>query len=154
MVLPLTLFAALGCGDATGPTGVTGTYVLQAVDGATVPAVYSVHFESDVFEGEPVDVVLAWQVVAGSLRLSGDSTFTANHFFRQIVKFLTVDTGEEVFTALYPEQPREIESGTFSVAGTVIQIMYANRTLNGSVSGDVLTLTEGIRGGGVWAYER
>jgi hypothetical protein len=134
--LALTLIAALGlaaCGGEGATAPVTrppevpvtppappevGTYALQTVDGASVPAVY---FLGGDFR---------FDVTAGSVVLKPDRTFR----IALTIRFVGVEGTTET-----PDQ--EVETGTYEVSGSTITLRSsAGETITASISSAQLSL--------------
>jgi hypothetical protein len=135
--LALTLVAAItlaACGGGEGATApdpeppavpvappapaVAGTYALQSVDGAAVPAVYLL---GDDYR---------FDVTAGSVILKADRTYRIVLTIRFVGPTGTTET---------PDQ--EFEAGTYDVSGTTVTLRSAaGETMTASLSNALLTL--------------
>jgi hypothetical protein len=134
----LALAALAACGGGDGPTApvvtdpqttppvvappatpsYVGTYDLQSMDGARVPAVY--------FVGED----FRFDVTAGSFALAADGTYRVALAMRFV--------GPQGIT----EQPeQEFETGTYTVSGAVVTLRSAaGVTMSASLAGGLLSM--------------
>ena len=115
------LLVACGGDKATGPEGVTGSYTLRTVNGATLPATY---YQDDVERD---------QFFAGSISLAADHSWTGS---------LSVDATEIPSGASLFHGPIPI-NGTYSLNASSITVIDGihGLTLTGTVTGGTLTLT-------------
>ena len=116
LLLPL---AACGDDDGSGPSAdVVGTFTLQTINGATVPAV--------VFQAGADRL----EVVSGSITFNENRTFSAAFTLRQtLAGVVTTET--------------ETDTGTYTVSGNTVQLTAADGTVEtATVSGNTLTSTQ------------
>ena len=119
LVLCLALFlplAACGDDDGVGPgADVVGTFNLQTINGAALPAVV-LQIGADRIE-----------ITSGSIALNENRTFSAALTFRETVGgVVTTET--------------ETDSGTYTVSGNTVQLTAANGTVaTATISGNTLT---------------
>lgn len=111
----LALFAVAGCGDSTGPGDVSGSWILQAVNGDSPPAI--------VYE----DASYKLEVLYAGYDINANGTYT-----------LTSDLREDDGPAF-----REVEIGTYSLDGSRITFEDDEGfSLTGTISDDRLTFSE------------
>ena len=116
----LALAGASACSDddPSGPsTDMRGTYTLRSVNGTNIPATL-LNTGSSKFE-----------VIGGSLELKAESEFEARIESR-------TTTGGEV------ETETDEAAGTWGMSGNQIVLTSAGETITGTVSGDMITITD------------
>ena len=117
LLLPALVLAA-GCGDdgPTGPSDITGTYVLDSVLGESLPVTVQ----------ETADLHL--ELLGSVLEVSAGGTFTETSSYRE-----TTAAGAELFD--------EVTTGTWTHSGTRVTFSTADgNELEGTVSATRLTL--------------
>jgi hypothetical protein len=121
LLLPALVLAA-GCGDdgPTGPSDITGTYVLDSVLGESLPVTVQ----------ETADLHL--ELLGSVLEVSAGGTFTETSSYRE-----TTAAGAELFD--------EVTTGTWTHSGTRVTFSTTDgNTLEGTVSATRLTLVASL----------
>lgn len=121
-VFAMVLLPVLGtCGDSTSPSSssVEGRYVLQTVNGKSLPAA--------VVADSSLGSIYRVDITGGTLALQSGAGFVA------VTASRTTD-GSTVSTA------NTTESGTYSVVGTSITLRTSADSLSGTTSANTVTL--------------
>jgi hypothetical protein len=121
------LYGAVACGDSTEPEDIAGTYVLSSIAGIDLPTPI------------PSDEATVYEVLSGTMLLTGNDTFTMNLAVR-----LTLG-------GVISNQSRT-EVGQFTVSGSSIEFSaQSGAAWTGSVSDHWLTtVVDGV----TWVWER
>lgn len=118
VLLLLASVAVTACSDSTGPESAEGTYTLATVNGSSLPAVVF-QVGSDKLE-----------VVAGTLTLSSNSSFTGSLTIRETFQGTT-------------NTETESGTGTYTRSGNTITFNSGDdETATGTLSGNTLTISD------------
>jgi len=121
VALTAATFASTACGggDSIGPNSVTGTYTLQSVNGAGLPAA--------ILE----DASYKLEVLSGSYTLSSNNTYSATASFKE------TDNGVVTPTT-------QFETGTYTLHGSSVTFTDSDDfQTDGTISGSDLTISAG-----------
>ena len=119
LTVALTVNLLTGCGGATGPEAIAGNYTLRMIDGQDLPFAI-VH---------PNDPSITAEIIAGSVRLNNDNTFSASQTV-EITESGTTTSGTVTFAGMY------------TLNGTVIALTSEGETFSGSIIGNTLTVID------------
>jgi hypothetical protein len=133
---------AVGCGESSGPDGVSGSYALHAIDGLDLPTAIPVTSTCEIFLSPLACAeTIRLEARSGSATFDDDGTYRLQTLFRR-----SQPSGAET-------EVTATLRGSWSPAGdgvTLVDTLGTERT--GTVEGRTMTID--VTPGSAWSYRR